>query len=244
MAPHRATRVALSKARGMRRCKYQRVPTRLSRPITTRQPSRHTDQLDNEHRNADKHAISTATSTATSIATSTAISTATSTATSTRQRQRRRRTRSVRAGRCTVRQGTQNGVAVSLNGSLSLIPAISDDFTGTSLNSAVWNTSQWRPVAPRRQCGNVTVNAAVSKRPNPSPSAPSRHAPNSLRSTRVSEYWLVTGSQLPVDPHREPGSDPSHVYAASITDRVSSWFNSPSVSAVTTPTGSPGREPG
>src|SRR5262249_21618432 len=42
-------------------------------------------------------------------------------------------------------QGTKSGVAVGVDGDLSLIPAFSDDFSGTILNSSAWSMTKWSP---------------------------------------------------------------------------------------------------
>jgi hypothetical protein len=79
---------------------------------------------------------STATNTPTPTPTATATATAVSTPTSPGQ---------FVQGAPQFTQGSSSGLAVGVDGSLSLIPAFADDFTGTTLNSTNWSTTQWSP---------------------------------------------------------------------------------------------------
>ena len=112
-------------------------------------------------------------------------------------------------------QGTQNGVALGADSNLSLVPALSDDFTGTTLNGATWSTSIWGSGGNAAVSnGAVTVDGAgVASRQTFTQRTFEARAlftagppayQNIGWSPDMSSSWLLIG---------EPGYDPAHVYA-------------------------------
>jgi hypothetical protein len=113
-------------------------------------------------------------------------------------------------------QGAQSGVAVGADGSLSLVPALSDDFAGTSLNAANWSTTVWSTGGTAAVASGAVAVDGVGIATNQSYTQRSFEAralftagPPAFQNLGWSpdlngSQWILVG---------EPGFDPAHVYA-------------------------------
>jgi hypothetical protein len=106
-------------------------------------------------------------------------------------------------------------VALGADSNLSLIPALSDDFTGTTLNGVTWSTSVWGSGGNAAVSnGGVTVDGAgiASRQTFTQRTFEARvlftAGPPAYQnigwSPDMSSSWILIG---------EPGYDPAHVYA-------------------------------